>query len=64
MSLVIHPHFHRRYTGITRHVENVVPELARELETRAIGSHLGPALPRIRWGAITDGPSCATACRR
>lgn len=52
MSLVIHPHFHRRYTGVTRHVENVVPELARELETRAIGSHLGPSLPRIRWGEL------------
>ena len=32
-ALVVHPHFHRRYTGITRHVENVVPELARELES-------------------------------
>jgi mannosyltransferase len=52
MSLVIHPHFHRRYTGVTRHVESVVPELARELETRAIGSHLGASLPRIRWGEL------------
>lgn len=52
MTLVIHPHFHRRYTGVSRHVENVVPELARELETRAIGSLLGPALPRIRWGEL------------
>ncbi|MDY7229985.1 glycosyltransferase family 4 protein [Hyalangium rubrum] len=52
MTLVIHPHFHRRYTGITRHVESVVPELARELETRTIGSHLGPSLPRIRWGEL------------
>jgi mannosyltransferase len=51
-ALVVHPHFHRRYTGITRHVENVVPELARELETRAIGSQFGPALPRIRWGEL------------
>lgn len=51
-ALVVHPHFHRRYTGITRHVENVVPELARELEARAIGSHLGPSLPRIRWSEL------------
>ncbi|WP_224370898.1 glycosyltransferase family 4 protein [Hyalangium versicolor] len=52
MSLVIHPHFHRRYTGVSRHVENVVPELARELETRIIGSHLGSSMPRIRWGEL------------
>jgi mannosyltransferase len=51
-ALVVHPHFHRRYTGITRHVENVVPELARELETRAIGSHFGASLPRIHWGEL------------
>jgi mannosyltransferase len=30
----------------------VVPELARELETRAIGFHFGPSLPRIRWGEL------------
>jgi mannosyltransferase len=52
MPLVIHPHFHRRYTGVTRHVESVVPELGRDLETRAIGSHLGQALPRLRWGEL------------
>lgn len=51
-GLVVHPHFHRRYTGITRHVENVLPELARELETRAIGSHFRTALPQIRWGEL------------
>jgi mannosyltransferase len=52
MSLVVHPHFHRRYTGVTRHVETVVPALAREMETRAIGWHLGSALPWIRWGEL------------
>lgn len=52
MPLVIHPHFHRRYTGITRHVETVVRELARGTETRTIGPHLEPALPRIRWGEL------------
>jgi mannosyltransferase len=52
MSLVIHPHFHRRATGVTRHVESVVPRLAKELETRAIGAHLSEALPRIRWGEL------------
>lgn len=51
-GLVVHPHFHRRYTGITRHVENVLPELARELETRAIGSHFRASLPEIHWGEL------------
>jgi mannosyltransferase len=51
-ALVVHPHFHRRYTGITRHVESVVPELSRELETRAIGSHFGSSLPTIRWAEL------------
>jgi mannosyltransferase len=52
MSLVIHPHFHRRATGITRHVESVVPKLARELEARAIGTQLGATLPRIQWSEL------------
>lgn len=52
MSLVIHPHFHRRATGVTRHVESVVPELARELETRTIGSNLSPSLPGIQWSEL------------
>ncbi len=51
-SLVIHPHFHRRYTGVTRHVESVVPELARAMEVRAIGTHLGPTVQRIPWGEL------------
>ncbi|HZA52081.1 MAG TPA: glycosyltransferase family 4 protein [Myxococcaceae bacterium] len=49
MALVIHPHFHRRYTGATRHVETVVPPLARRIETRVIGRALDPNLPFIRW---------------
>ncbi|HLL05030.1 MAG TPA: glycosyltransferase family 4 protein [Myxococcaceae bacterium] len=52
MSLVVHPHFHRRATGVTRHVESVVPELARELETRTIGSNLSPSVPGIQWGEL------------
>jgi mannosyltransferase len=52
MSLVIHPHFHRRATGVTRHVESVVPKLARELETRAIGSNLSDTVPRIHWSEL------------
>ena len=49
MPLVIHPHFHRRYTGATRHVEAVVPSLTRRIETRVMGRALDPALPFIRW---------------
>jgi mannosyltransferase len=52
MSLVVHPHFHRRATGVTRHVESVVPELARELETRTIGSNLSPSVPAIQWSEL------------
>jgi mannosyltransferase len=57
--LVVHPHFHPRYTGVTRSVEAIVPELQRELETRVIGSKLG-GLPRIGWAellrAVRAGP--------
>jgi mannosyltransferase len=49
MALVIHPHFHRRYTGATRHVEAVVPSLTRQIETRVMGRALDPTLPFIRW---------------
>jgi mannosyltransferase len=52
MSLVVHPHFHRRATGVTRHVESVVPELAREFETRTIGSNLSPSVPAIQWSEL------------
>jgi mannosyltransferase len=51
MTLIVHPHFHKRYTGVTRHVESVVPALARDTgsETRVIGSGLSQELPRITW---------------
>jgi len=52
MSLIVHPHFHRRRTGVTRHVEEVVPALDRLAETRAIGSALGPSVPRIGWAEL------------
>lgn len=47
--LVVHPHFHRRYTGATRHVEGVVPPLAKRLDARVMGLALDPGLPRIGW---------------
>jgi mannosyltransferase len=51
MTLIVHPHFHKRYTGVTRHVESVVPALTRDTgsETRVIGSGLSDGLPRITW---------------
>ncbi|MCP3101392.1 glycosyltransferase family 4 protein [Myxococcus sp. K15C18031901] len=51
MTLIVHPHFHKRYTGVTRHVESVVPALvkASASETRVIGSGLSDGLPRITW---------------
>ncbi|RKG66785.1 glycosyltransferase family 1 protein [Corallococcus sp. CA054B] len=52
MTLIVHPHFHKRYTGVTRHVESVVPALAQGDETRVIGSGLTEALPRITWGEL------------
>jgi mannosyltransferase len=42
--LVVHPHFHRRRTGVTQHVESVVRHA--EVETRAIGTALD-GVPRI-----------------
>ncbi|MBJ6765168.1 glycosyltransferase family 4 protein [Myxococcaceae bacterium JPH2] len=52
MTLIVHPHFHSRYTGVTRHVESVVPALERDGETRVIGSGLSDSLPRISWGEL------------
>ncbi|RYZ41372.1 MAG: glycosyltransferase family 1 protein [Myxococcaceae bacterium] len=52
MTLIVHPHFHKRYTGVTRHVESVVPALARDDETRVIGSGLTADLPRISWAEL------------
>jgi mannosyltransferase len=47
--LVVHPHFHARYTGASRHVETVVPALSEKRETRVIGTLRDPTLPRIFW---------------
>ncbi|PTL75812.1 glycosyltransferase family 4 protein [Vitiosangium sp. GDMCC 1.1324] len=52
MPLVVHPHFHRRRTGVTAHTELIVPELARLMETRALGQHLAADVPRIPWGEL------------
>jgi mannosyltransferase len=58
MPLVVHPHFHARYTGVTRHIEGLVPALGgvrgggseggpQGWEARTAGQALAPGLPRI-----------------
>lgn len=44
--LVIHPHFHRRRTGVTTHTEQMVSALASHVETQAVGWQLAASLPR------------------
>ncbi|MFY0582639.1 hypothetical protein ACN28S_57625 [Cystobacter fuscus] len=58
MPLVVHPHFHRRRTGVTAHTEVVVSELARTSETRALGRH------RRRTCRASPGASCGGASAR
>jgi mannosyltransferase len=50
--LVVHPHFHRRRTGVTAHTENIVPALARTLEARGLGKNLAPQVPRTSLGEV------------
>ncbi len=50
--MVVHPHFHARYTGATRHVETVVPALNGALEARVMGTLRDTSLPRIGWSAL------------
>jgi mannosyltransferase len=52
MALVVHPHFHPRRTGVTRHVETIVPALAKELDARTIGYGIARDLPRIGWAEL------------
>ncbi len=50
--LVIHPHFHRRRTGVTRHVESLIESLNREgveIEARGLGRELSPSIPMSSW---------------
>ncbi len=50
--LVVHPHLHRRRTGVTAHVESVVPRLNGPIEAYAIGSALSAGVPVIGWSAL------------
>ncbi|MGA9521216.1 MAG: glycosyltransferase family 4 protein, partial [Myxococcaceae bacterium] len=49
MTLVVHPHFHLRRTGVTGHVEAMVRAQDALVETRAIGSGLSESVPRLSW---------------
>lgn len=49
MPLVVHPHFHSRRTGVTRHVETMVDALAAEpgWEACVLGWSVGVDVPRV-----------------
>ncbi len=59
---VIHPHLHPRRTGVTRHVETVVPALVETtgLEVVTWGRSLDPRLPKLSfaqlWRRLRAGP--------
>ncbi len=44
MTLIVHPHFHRRRTGVTRHVEDIV--IGLQPEAVATGNSLSPSVPK------------------
>jgi mannosyltransferase len=52
VTLVVHPHFHRRRTGVTGHVEAMVRTQGNFVETRAIGTGLSASVPGISWGEL------------
>lgn len=48
MTLVVHPHFHHRWTGVSRHTFGIVPALRTlGLEVACAGSHLAPGLSKL-----------------
>jgi len=61
MPLLLHPHFHRRRTGVTRHVEDMVRQMESVQTTRALGFALEPSVPRIGmaevWRRLRTGES-------
>lgn len=56
MTLIVHPHFHRRRSGATAHIEAIVPELQRSLQVRTIGTRLSAAMPRISMRELLREP--------
>ena len=56
VTLIVHPHFHRRRSGATAHIEAIVPELQHTLQVRTIGQRLAVGMPRIRVGELIREP--------
>jgi mannosyltransferase len=50
--LVVHPHFHRRHTGVTTHTAAIVGALQGRDEVRWTGQLLPAALPRTEVGEL------------
>jgi mannosyltransferase len=50
MIPVVHLHFHRRRTGVTRHVEDI----ARLLPAEVAGWGLSSGVPRLRWAEVRE----------
>ncbi|MEW5741649.1 MAG: glycosyltransferase family 4 protein [Myxococcota bacterium] len=51
--LVVHPHLHRRRTGVTSHTEAVVRQLRAEgVDARVYGGQVDEALPRVTLGEV------------
>lgn len=50
--LVVHPHFHGRYTGASRHVETMLRAFSRSHEARTMGRVIDGAMPRIAHAEI------------
>ena len=52
MTLIIHPHFHHRRSGATRHVEDMVRAMDAVETSRAMGSSLEPSVPHMGWAEL------------
>ncbi len=50
--LVVHPHFHRRHTGVTTHTAAIVPALLAHAEVKWTGRLLPEALARTKLGEV------------
>lgn len=46
LPVIVHPHFHFRRTGVTRHVELVLEALSQSREAFGTGQSLGPGVPK------------------
>lgn len=53
MALVVHPHFHHRATGVTRHTFGIVPRLSGH-EVVCVGRLIPPGLPRLELAQVLE----------